>query len=67
MTDRQDTVNLKDYLLAANERDELRAENERLRAEVRGWHCMWNDAEFLSARVEALRDGTADLGSSNGA
>jgi hypothetical protein len=41
--------------------DELRAEVERLRADLATWGQMWNDAALLTARVEALRDGTAQV------
>jgi uncharacterized protein YukE len=37
-------------------------EIERLRADIETWGQIWNDAEMLTARAEALRDGTADLG-----
>jgi hypothetical protein len=35
------------------------AERDQLRAEVKTWGEIWNDAELLAARVEALRNGTA--------
>jgi hypothetical protein len=41
---------------------ELQREVERLRADIETWGRVWNDAELLAARVEALKDGTADLG-----
>lgn len=35
------------------------AEGERLRAEVETWGQIWNDEALLAARVESLRDGSA--------
>jgi hypothetical protein len=36
-------------------------ENVRLRAEIETWGRIWNDEALLAARVDALRDGTAQL------
>lgn len=41
----------------------LRAEVERLRADAATWGHMWDDLDLLEFRVEALRNGTAILGS----
>jgi uncharacterized small protein (DUF1192 family) len=38
-------------------------EIERLRREIATWGQMWDDADLLEARVEALRNGTAILAS----
>lgn len=47
-------------LLAALER--AQQEIAELRQEIGTWHKIWNDVDLLSGRVEAMRNGTADLG-----
>ena len=46
---------------------EITKERDELRARIEIWGRIWNDEALLALRVEALRDGTADLGKPNGA
>lgn len=50
------------YFEKQAERAQSRATEAELRAEVVTWGQIWDDADMLEARLEALRDGTADLG-----
>jgi hypothetical protein len=53
---------LRAALTAALEQNErFAAELRKLRAEIDTWGDMWNDEALLAARVDALRDGTAQL------
>jgi hypothetical protein len=42
------------------------AQVQSLCDDLETWGQIWNDADFLAARVEALRDGTADMGNGHG-
>jgi hypothetical protein len=44
---------------------ELEDEVERQHREIATWGQMWDDVDLLAARVEALRNGTAILGSTS--
>jgi hypothetical protein len=43
-------------------REAWHASIKRAQQEIETWHKIWNDVDLLSGRVEAMRDGTADLG-----